>query len=287
MESIIHYRKVFIVKFFKFNILSKIRDHISSVYIKIKQAITFRKPALADLNPIKGKKITNNKKFIIGFILAGGLFFLGSVPLIPTEQILLSGNAFYESDELLQSANIPTSTAISLFEIGRIKYRLTHIPFIENVHVSYSPIGTLKFNLIENYPIAHFNFLETRFYINSEGVVVDVSPEEIYTTPEIFGVSINYISKGEKLPISPVQLEVLKSISDEIFRNGVEGSVSLVDISDIENIRLSCGELEVLIGTIDMIDEKIKWLTEVSKKHTSGYLDLTQIHKGLSTIHPT
>ena len=271
---------------FKYNGLIALKSKLNNKYKDLKVLVFNRYPSKYQAFPKTKERFIAKKSIIAG----GGIVLVIStlllIPGIPTKQILIEGTAFYDNKKLASTIGLSSSPeSLSIAEVFSLRSKLLSNEYISRVSIKYSPIGTLVFSITEDYPVGYIEFLNEKFYIDQTGTVLESSKTE-YRVPEIFGVSLEYISAGAKIPFTPVQLSILKAVSSELLKYDLDDVVELVDVSDVEKIRFTCGELEVLVGTIDIIETKMEWLVEIYQTHTSGYLDLTQVDKGVSTIHP-
>lgn len=233
------------------------------------------------------KHVLISNKIVLSFMLIVFLIFIGlAMPLLPVDTVEITNNVYYSTAELSPLLEIQHENTSSLLNIFSSYRKLEKLQFVESVRVSYSLLGKLSFEIKENYPIAKIKFMDTNFYIDTYGRVISSSVEEEFNVPQILNMSVSSISKKSSQVIPTTEMSLINTICNSLIKVDFISHVSSIDVSDIKNVRLVVSKLQVLLGTIDSTEEKIQWLSKISQNHSSGYLDLTHVPQGISTIYP-
>lgn len=261
--------------------------HLKIAITKFHIAVTEQSKVLFSWLKSNLKHVLMPNKMILYFVLSVSLVFVAlTAPILPVETVEVTNNIYYSNQDIYSLLEIHPADRSSLLNVLSSYRKLGNLQFVDSVRVSYSLLGKLSFEINENYPIAKIKFMDSNFYIDTYGCVISVSTEDQYSVPQILNMPISSISLNSNKSIPPTEMSLINTICKSLLKTNLINQVSSIDVSDIKNIRLSISKLQVLLGTIDSSDEKIRWLSKISPSHSSGYLDLTHVPQGISTIYP-
>lgn len=197
----------------------------------------------------------------IGFLVLLALFlvcFLAAVLFFPVKDISFSTSSHYTEEELedLVFTNRACYNSIYLFWKYNVKKEEPDIPFIEKLEVTIQSPTKVKVTTYEKGIVGYMEVLDSYVYFDKDGIVVEISGVCIDNVLRVSGVSASTVSKGKKLPLEDDQVfKILLNLTQLLDKHDVhpEG----VYFSENDEITLYFGEVKVLLGKDENMDEKI------------------------------
>ena len=115
---------------------------------------------------------------------------------------------------------------------------------------------TVKINVYEKAVAGYISYLGRYMYFDRDGIVVESSFEKSDSVPEVMGLTFDYVIMHEKLPIDNQQVfaEIL-DITQLLYKYQLNANKIFFDSE--YNVYLYFDDIEVSLGTVEYIDEKI------------------------------
>ena len=215
----------------------------------------------------KGKRKAAGLVFIF-LLLFLGLGSLIAVKLFTVEKVVVEGSELYPEEAIEQWLLNDEYSWNSLYVFFKYKFQEPEdLAFVESADVSLEPPHTLKVTI-------HEKELRGRIYIDSmgqnayfdkEGMVVEMSSEEIAGVPKITGMDVEQIVLNEKLPIKGNSVlknllsltQILKKyeLAPKSIKYGAEGTYTL-----------KFGKISVRLGQAEDFNDKISRLSKILPK---------------------
>lgn len=259
-------KKVTIQKEPKVKITTKKRKASSVKNIKIKQLV-FR---------LKRMVIPVSVALAVFVIL---FFVVGSYKV---QTVHVSGNIHYSDEEItdmVTEGHLGKNTAY-LF----LKYRnkeIKNIPFIETMSVSIENPTTIRINVYEKSLAGYVDYLDRHMYFDRDGYVVESSDVLTEGIPQVVGLNFDHLILYEKLPVENDDIfQEILSITQLL--NKFSLSADRICFDTDYDLSLYFGQVKVIIGDNQSIDEKIMVLPDILPKleGKNGVLNLENYRKG-------
>ncbi len=205
--------------------------------------------------------------FLLFLLLLGMAVFI-AVKLFTVEKVVVSGSGYY-SQEAIESWLLDDEYSWNSLYVF-LKYQFEEpkeLAFVESADVSLEPPHTLKVTVHDKELMGriYIDSLGQNAYFDKEGMVVEMSSEEIGSVPKINGIDVDKIVLYEKLPIKGNSVlknllsltQILKKyeLSPKSIKYGGEGSYTL-----------KFGKITVLLGQAEDFNDKISRLSKVLPK---------------------
>lgn len=220
---------------------------------------------------------------IIGLIFVIILF----LPIWRIEQIDVTSTHYYTEEEILKEGGIVLNMhPLSLNKKIATKH-ITELPFVEEVQINYEFPNRLTVNVVENQLLGYIQFHDSFLCIDQKGKVLEQSKSKRFELPLLEGMQFEYFSIGEKIGIgNEEKVDTVKEMVTILSKYDFLKEIDVIDVSNLEEIHLYVGKLNVIIGNIRNFDEKIKWLIQVNNNYSMGILDLSYIQDGQAVLTP-
>lgn len=170
--------------------------------------------------------------------------------------VYVDGNTHYTDTEIIDMVMNGKYDHNSLFL--SIKYRdksITDVPFIETMDVDIEANDTVRITVYEKAVAGCVAYLGRYIYFDKDGIVVETSEEETPGIPQVTGLSFNYVTLHETLPVE--NQDVFKDILNITqLLEKYSMTVDKIYFSADYQVTLIFGEVKVAMGNSN-IDEKI------------------------------
>ena len=234
------------------------------------------------------KPAIKRKRILWPYIVTGILLsvFLICAAIVWTHCIVktvyVEGNVHYTDEEIagmVMDGKLGNST-IYLF----LKYRdkeIKDVPFVETMSVNIEAADTIRISVYEKALAGYVNYMDRYMYFDNDGVVVESSIIKTAGIPQVTGLYFDHVVLDERLPVE----------RDDIFReilsltqlvNKYSLSVDKIYFDADYLVSLYFGDVRVIIGTEDYIDEKVMVLPEIlpQLEGKQGVLNLSEYTQG-------
>ena len=207
------------------------------------------------------------KKSGIGWLL----FFLISLIVICVSIIVvkqrftitsveITGNEHYTAkqieDQVLRGKYGHNS--IYLYMKGKLGYT-DDIPFVEKIDVDIESPDHVRIRVYEKAVAGYVEYLGHYLYFDKDGIVVESSTQKVNGIPFVTGLDFNYVTLHEKLPVENEDVfRLILNITQLLTKYRI--STDKIYFDKNYRITLYFGDVRVLLGTSEYIDEKINRL---------------------------
>ncbi len=217
-------------------------------------------------------------------VLALALWVLAYTVLFPVEQIKLSGNTIYTSQEIIDSTNI--SLGDKLFGISRKNTEeiLTReLPYIKTVEFKRSilPETALEIVVTETTDVYCYEYKNMYYTADADNKVLAKFTAQPQGTTLVKTNEKFHIVIGRQVQMNEDNFNNLSTIYSSLTENRL--SIGYIDISNDNNISILIDNRFIVdLGTVSNLDGKVAHLNGMIEKviekngnDTQGYIDLS------------
>lgn len=142
--------------------------------------------------------------FVVAAIIAACAAYL-STPKFDIEKIRVDGNSQIKDKVVIEESGIKKGNNIFRINTFSVKRKMLENPYYEDISIKRELPSTLVIEVTERKPAVAFPYGEKYVLISSDGIVMKLSKTNP-SLPEIVGVTITEMEKGEVLVTSDSQL---------------------------------------------------------------------------------
>ncbi len=190
--------------------------------------------------------------------------------------VYVEGNTHYSDEEIIDyvMGGRFAHNSIVLSFMYRNK-EITGIPFVQTMDIKILSRDTVKIIVYEKSLAGYVNYLGRYFYFDKDGIVVESAAQRTDGIPQVSGLSFESVMLYEPLPIedSSVFGSIL-SITQLLSKYKL--AADRIFFSEDYEMTVYFGNVRVVLGTSDYIDEKVTRLQHILPSLTgkSGVLDM-------------
>ncbi len=214
-------------------------------------------------------KVTRNKRkgikrIVILLLLAvtalalGGVYYFLQTRTIRT--VYVEGNMHYTKEEIQDMVMEGPfgSNSLYLSLIYKDK-QITDIPFIASMNVQVLSPDTVKIVVYEKSLAGYVEYLDRYMYFDKEGIVVESSSIKTAGIPQITGLSFDHVVLNEPLPVENTDIFYkILTVTKTLLKYTL--SADRIYFGSQNSMTLYFGEIRVVFGTEELLDEKIMLL---------------------------
>ncbi len=223
---------------------------------------------------------TRRRLIQIGVVLIVVLAILIAVFVFRVHKISVSGNTNQSSEQIagdLMTDFLSENTLYLLWTLreGEPPERM---PYLESIHVTMKSPISINVAVVEK-PLVGYLEDGDYIYFDAEGIVENISGDQIEGLPIITGVNLGEVTLYQKVPTeSGSQLRTVLNLLDLLDYYGLEAEE--ISFSEDLEITVYMRHIEVDLGQDEYLEEKIANLNAVLKnisETTGGILHLENV----------
>ena len=230
------------------------------------------------------KQMKNKKKiFIILLIIVlvlGGILFS---PLFSIKTINVEGCEHFTEGEILEMAGLSENQNIFAFNARKARKNLKENTYIEDVTFDMNYPSEVNVTVKERKVRGYVPYMGSYLYIDEYGRVLDIREDMTEALPVVYGLDFSGFTLGELLETNNEEaFDIIVKIAQLMTKYNLLDMVVNIDVSDTKNIKATVNKVEVTLGEITDIDQKIRTMTEIIKnipEKDRGTLDLSDLSK--------
>lgn len=231
---------------------------------------------ITEKNSKKKKSKKNIRLIIVGIfaILILALFAIRILPTIRSIEITIENSENEEAritkEQVLELAGIKVGDKLYKELRSQIETRIEANPYIETAKISRNLSGKVAITVTQRKPEYLINYAGEYIYIDKEGYVLEINPEN-NGTPVLIGLTTDFseLSIGNsKIRLGQSDLEKLDNINNilgALRSNGIENTITSIDLSDKKNYILTLGNdgKEIYLGDGTDINAKALYIKKI------------------------
>lgn len=190
--------------------------------------------------------------------------------------VYVEGNTHYSDEEIIDyvMGGRFAHNSIVLSFMYRNK-EITGIPFVQAMDIKILSRDTVKIMVYEKSLAGYVNYLGRYFYFDKDGIVVESAAQRTDGIPQVSGLSFESVTLYEPLPIGDNSVfGSILSITQLLSKYKL--AADRIFFSEDYEMTVYFGNVRVILGTSDYIDEKVTRLQHILPSLTgkSGVLDM-------------
>ena len=224
----------------------------------------------------KGK--TKIKILLLLLVLLAVLGLGFALQSIDDADIVIQGNQKYSREEMIDfifTSRWDKNPYILYFNVKRGKTKM--IPFVDQYDVSITGFNKVSITVYEKKIIGFVSYMGTNMYFDKDGTVVESSSKQLEGVPPVTGLEFENIVLGEPLPVEDRQVfDLILDTTQALTKYSVNAEKLYVSKAGEAVLTIKNGEIEVLLGTLDDMDDKIRTVSDMmpNLEGLKGVLDL-------------
>jgi len=233
------------------------------------------------------KSINKCSIALMGALAAVIVILVMLSPVFSLKTISVTGLNKLSEQEILSAAGLDGKANYFLARSGKAEKILSKNPYIASVNIEKIFPNTLTIDINERKVYGYVKDMENYVYIDNEGRVLDVRNDIADKLPVIVGLKYVSYSKGEILEVDkPQAFNTVVLLANLFSAYELEHDIIKADIKNEDDIRLYIYEIEVMMGDVAEIKDKIRYLKEILPlipfdiKTVKGTLDLNSGFRG-------
>jgi len=255
--------------------------------------------------PETGKKQFNkisSAYIAIGIILITLMTVIGTSAFMKVNEIRVEGISAYTIDDILDASGISLGDNLLFINSSSLSQQIRQsLPFVSSVSVSRILPDKVLIEVTESDAIAMIMFAGETLVSDSSGRILARSSDDDFTQfygsnnnlsglIEVRGLEIDNVTTGSVLrPVfgSEMKLQYMQDVLSAFEREGMEGDVQYLDVSNIVNVHFGyLNKFKVNFGgaanlrqsnlrhNLNRLPETVAWI-ETRHPNTSGTIDMT------------
>lgn len=204
---------------------------------------------------IKARKKRRIKKIITFSVLLiiGIIIFITKTDVFKLKNVECTGENLITSNYIIDSMEEYKGQNVIFFNKNKAIKKLKQNPYVKQVEVSRKYPNTLIVNVVESKGLYYVYDGDGFNIISSQVILLEkVSSVEGKNLIEIRGLDITSKAIGDTIDDNTRIKDILEELYNEqevIKKNNENFSITAVDISDLSQIKVYFGKIEILIGS--------------------------------------
>lgn len=219
--------------------------------------------------------------------LVGILCIIGMLavsPFFDIKEVTVTGNGEkFSSGQLQEMISAKVGKNILFFNSKKAKRTLEKEIYIESANINKLIPDTIEIELVERKVRGYVPYMGSYLYIDEEGRVLETQATYFEPLPEVIGLKFSQFQLGEVLNVDNKEsLEVVLQMSQMMQKYELLDSAMTIDVSNVQSVIVRIHQIEVNMGTMIDIDQKVRIMAEVLKtipEEDRGTLDLSDLSK--------
>lgn len=201
------------------------------------------------------------------------------LPVFKVQEITVNGNTYVSDEDIISVLDGGIGTNILAFNTGKSRENImTSFYYVKDVTVKKT-LKKVTVDVQEYRLRAYVPYMGSYLYIDGEGRILDIQNSFTQQLPVVEGLEFSAFTLGEKLTVrNPGAFGTVVQLSKLFDKYDLAGNVVKVDVSDITNVHLYVGKIDVEFGDFTNANEKIVTIIEIIKNldiNDAGVVKLT------------
>ncbi|MGL4873649.1 MAG: cell division protein FtsQ/DivIB [Clostridium sp.] len=203
-----------------------------------------------------------------------------------TKKVLVEGENLALKQSLEEKGNIFLDQNLLFIKPDDVKEKIKENPYIKNVNVSKKFPNTIKIDVEESDVAFYVGKGKNAYILSSTLRVLEKNNngnlnKDIKNLVEITGIDQKNIKIGDYL--IKTEEKIIEGICEDIYKikkvNKTKHKISKVDFSNLSNIKIWIGQIQIRVGDggnfIKKINDSLNILQDKNLNMNSGYIDLS------------
>lgn len=228
----------------------------------------------------KKEKRIRKAVFLMLVLVITAVILCLKLPYFNIAAVEVSNNKLIPKNDILKYANTHLGENIFCLNKREIENKLLANPYISKVDIRRQFPSTIYLEVGERVPGLFITEDKNFIVLDEEGYVLDrvnkIDPKGLI---QLVGLDTKAAALGKKITGDSKKLMQIKALSDLEKRNLTDAKISVIDLTDSSDIKVSFNKVTVKAGSIDDIQNKLnKALNIITQQHlenASGYIDVS------------
>lgn len=216
---------------------------------------------------------------LIGIIIIFGLIALFMLPTFNISSIEFNGLDNISEDQAREMLTFTEGDNIFLASVGKSESNFLDNNYVEDITIHRILPSTMIVNVEEYKLRAYVPYMGRYLYINDNGRILDIQDSITKQLPVVEGLSFEKFTLGEVLEVdNPSTFKTVVELSKLFEKYSLLDEVVRVDVSDVSDIHMYVGSIDVIFGDFENANRKLLMFIEVMKQldpQYPGKLNLT------------
>lgn len=201
------------------------------------------------------------------------------LPVFNIAEIRVTGNENLTAEQVKNMLTIKEKDNIFFFNGKRNEKNILNNHFVKSADVNRIFPHTVEVTINEYKLRGYVPYSGSYLYIDGDGRVLDMQKNISKSLPVVEGLKFDNVTVGEILQVdNPSTFETMVELSKMFEKYNLLSDVIRVDITDVSNIHLYTGNIDISFGSFDDANRKLMMLIEVLKDFDTsmpGTINLT------------
>ena len=212
-------------------------------------------------------------------VILAAIITLFMMPFFSIGEIRVTGNDSVTADQIKSYLTFKEGDNVFLFNKSKCKNTILDNHYIESVNINRILPSTVEITVNEYKLRGYVPYSGSYLFIDGEGRVLDVQEETTKSLPVVEGLKFSNVTVGEILQVdNPSAFETMVHLSKLFEKYELLSDVIRVDLTDVSDIHLYTGNVDINFGSFDDANRKLLMLIEVLKTFDTsvpGTINLT------------
>ena len=201
------------------------------------------------------------------------------MPFFSIKTINISGNESLTVDQIKNYLTFKEDDNIFLFSKRKSRNNILNNHFVKSIEINRVLPSTVNVTVNEYKLRGYVPYSGSYLFIDGDGRVLDVQKKITKSLPVVEGLKFNNVTVGEILQVdNPSTFETMVHLSKLFEKYELLSNVIRVDMTDVTDIHLYTGSVDIKFGSFDDANRKLLMLIEVLKTFDTsvpGTINLT------------
>lgn len=204
-------------------------------------------------------------------------------PFFLIKDIYIEGIDNITREEVITTLGLNENTNLLAFNTFNAKNKLKKNNYVDKITIKKILPSSIKISITEKEIYGYIPYINNFLYIAKDGEVIDVQTNYTKKLPIITGLNFDFFVMGEKLKVdNQEKFNVVVNFTNIFHQKDILEEIVKIDVTDIFDIHLHIGNIDVIMGDSSDLNIKINTLIEILKSidtNEKGFLYLNDIDK--------
>jgi cell division septal protein FtsQ len=228
-------------------------------------------------------KIKKHKtRNVILIVLLAAVMFLLS-PVFSVKTINITKMDKYTYDQICEMTGLSKGKNIFLINRFKVLNTLKKDTYVDKAKLTYKLPDTVNLTISERKVRGYVPYMGSYLYIDENGRVLEVNSAANNKLPVVNGLKFTGFVLGEQIDADNKDaFDIMVTVAQLITKYNLLNMTVSIDVSDTKNITARVKNVDVNLGDISNIDQKIRVMAQVMQKlkdNDRGTLDLSDLSR--------
>lgn len=212
-------------------------------------------------------------------VIMAVMITLFMMPFFNIKEIRVTGNEALTQEQVKGYLSFKEGDNVFLFNKSKCAETILNNHYVKSVEINRILPSTVEITINEYKLRGYVPYSGSYLFIDGEGRVLDVQKSITKALPVVEGLKFSNVTVGEILQVdNPSTFETMVHLSKLFEKYELLSDVIRVDMTDVSDIHLYTGNVDIKFGSFDDANRKLLMLIEVLKTFDTsvpGTINLT------------